>query len=355
MPDDPHLPLHFSRDEALRRGLSKHQVTSRVRSGAWTLLHRARYTETARLTALDPAEQHVVRAAALLADGPTGAAVSHLSAAAAFGWPLPLYGAGPPTLTLPSGAGPTRRRPRGIVQVAGLAERDVQPVRLHVDGEPVQLLCTAPPRTLADLLRHLPIADSVAVADAVLRRDEVSAAQLARTIAQQETWPYAARAALAASRIDPRRESWLESFSFCELAALGLPMAEPQVTIQDASGRFVARVDGWWDDVCVALEADGQGKYLADAPGAEAATDQRASAEQVATHVRQQLVAQNEREACLRELGVVVVRWSTYEIASRPAAVAARAARARGMGSRSRFTGRAIRHGAVPTLLNSDR
>ena len=109
-------------------------------------------------------------------------------------------------------------------------------IRLDVDGEPLLLPSTTAPRTLADLLRHLPVPDSVAMADAVLRRDAVSAGQLASTLSRQQSWPYAVRAALAVSQIDPRRESWLESYSFSQLACLGVKWNSSRRRTRRASG-----------------------------------------------------------------------------------------------------------------------
>ena len=347
MPEDPDLPLLFTREEAMRAGLSRHQIAARVRSGAWRASRRAHYVVAQTYDSLTDRERHLIDVRALLLDRDGAEVASHLSAAVALGWALPLEGAGVPTVTAPSGSGPTRRTGRSIVQVAGLDTDDVWTARPRVGGAPLELRCTAPARTMADLLRHLPVPDSVAIADATLRAGQLDPDRLARVLREQGAWPYATRAASAAALVDPRRESWLESYSFCVFALAGLPMPEPQVTILDRQGRFVARLDGWWDDVAVALEADGRGKYLAGAPQPGGTEDPLLEA---TAQVRRTLVAQNEREAALRELGVVMVRWGTHEIARRPAAVIARAGRARAQGSRTRFTGRVVRGAAGPAL-----
>lgn len=341
MPTDPDLPLVFSRADALRAGLSRHQIAGRVGTGRWTRLRQGRYTVTARHSRLDARQQHLVAVAALLSCRPPEDVASHLSAAAALGWALPLDGAGRPTLTSPSGTGPTRGRADLVVQVAGLGERDVVELRRDVGGHALSLRCTTAARTLADLLRHLPVPDSVAIADDALRRGEVDASRVAAVLRQQQAWPYAARSAAAMALIDPRRETWLESYSFVQLAQAGLPLPEPQVCVHDERGRFVGRVDGWWDDVAVALEPDGRGKYLiglGDLPA-----DLEHAADDVAHHVRRVLLRQQERQARLEDLGVVVVRWSTHEAVRTPQVVAARAARARERGDRRTFTGSVVR------------
>ena len=121
-----------------------------------------------------------------------------------------------------------------------------------------------PSAHLADNLRHLPNADGVALADSALRQARVSYEQVAAVLDRQARWPYAERGRRALPLVDPRRESWLESFSFVTLHQMGLPMPEPQVSLFDARGQFVARVDGWLEDEALALESDGLAKYFLD-------------------------------------------------------------------------------------------
>jgi hypothetical protein len=278
---------------------------------------------------------------ALLACRPDTDVASHLSAAAAHGWPLPLNGAGPATVTAPTASGPTRRRGGFVVHVARLAPSDAGVGYADIGGERLAVRCTRPDRTAADLLRHLPVADSVAIVDQALRSGSTSWEAVLRVIRSQQTWPYAARARRAAGLVDPRRESWLESYSFCTLAISGLPVPEPQVSVYDLRGRFVGRLDGWWDDVAVALEPDGSGKYLTGLGAIS--NDVDAAADQVAQHVRRALVRQNDRERRLEDLGVLVVRWGTYDVVQRPRVVVARAGRARAHRDRQAFTGRLVR------------
>ena len=115
-------------------------------------------------------------------------------------------------------------------------------------------------------------------------------------------------------------------------------MPEPQVTVRDAQGRFVARVDGWLQKGAVALEADGRGKYLLGLPTLPAELD--AAAEDVAAHVRDRLLRQSVRQRRLEDLGITVVRWSTGEITTHAQAVAARISRACREGQSRTFTGR---------------
>ena len=115
--------------------------------------------------------------------------------------------------------------------------------------------------------------------------------------------------------VDGRRESVGESRCGVALAMAGIAVT-PQVTITDASGSFVARVDFLVDGTMVVVEFDGKVKYATGDP-------------EVLWH-------EKRREDRLRALGYVVVRvtWAQLE---RPGAVAAAvraAARARADGRR---------------------
>jgi hypothetical protein len=331
------LPLVFTYEQALRHGFSRHQISRRVRNGSWYRWQRGVYAPKDAVDRLPARQRHVLRAAALLLTRDQ-AAVSHLSAAAAHGWPQPVTGFGEPTITCPTGGGSARRRAGTITQVATLQSSDTMTQRLVVSGQHMTVRCTRPARTLADLLRHLPVPDSVAIGDAALRDDPLLREAVQRELEQQRRWPYIERAHTAFPLLDERRESWLESYSFVVLHTMGLPMPEPQVTVRDPVGRFVARVDGWLAEGHVALEADGREKYLVGLP--VSSSDPTESADRVATHIRDRLLRQNERERLLADLGVTVVRWGMGDILRRPDAVAARIARAVRIGAERPFTGR---------------
>ena len=101
--------------------------------------------------------------------------------------------------------------------------------------------------------------------------------------------------------VDGRRESVGESRCGVALAMAGI-VATPQVTITDAHGGFVARVDFLVEGTRVVVEFDGKVKYAAGDPTV--------------------LWDEKRREDRLRRLGYVVVRitWAHLE---RPGAVAA--------------------------------
>ncbi|MGN6302084.1 MAG: hypothetical protein ACTHN8_13465 [Angustibacter sp.] len=337
MPMDPPLPACFDRSHAFAAGLTRHQIAQRVRSGRWHALSRDHYAVATAFDGLSDRDQHVLRLVALLdRRGPTDVA-SHLSGVVVHGWGLPFDGPGSPTVTSGDLRRSARRRPELVVQVATLPERDVVRREVMADGQWWSLRATTPARTLADVLRHVSPADSVAIADGALRAGEVHREAVRRVLDRQEPWPYLARGRGALELLDARRESYLESYSFVRLLDHGLPMPEPQVSLYTREGEFVARVDGWLDQHAVALEADGAAKYLLGAGGVASP-----SPAYVVREVERSLRDQYDREGRLAELGVTVVRWTTAEILASPGRVAARVRAACARGRAARFRGIAV-------------
>ncbi|MGN6610721.1 MAG: type IV toxin-antitoxin system AbiEi family antitoxin domain-containing protein [Angustibacter sp.] len=338
MPSDPTLPALFDRASALAAGISRHQISHRVRTGAWTPLARGHYAATADFDALSARDQHLLRLVAVLDRRGDSDVASHLSGAVVHGWGLPFDGPGTPTVTSGDLRRSARRRPELVVQVASLPERDVVMHDATVDGERWSMRVTSPARTLADCLRHLPPEDSVAIADGVLRSGALHLDAVRRALDRQEAWPYLSRGRSALSLVDARRESFLESYSLVRLMRFGVPLAEPQVSIYTPDGEFVARVDGWLPDSAVALEADGA-KYLLDGG---AAPLESSSAAEVLRRVQHSLQAQYERETRLKALGVTVVRWTTAQAVRDPGRVAGRIRAACGRSRGRAFTGVAV-------------
>jgi hypothetical protein len=351
MRGDPALPLIFTRDQALAAGLSRHQIAQRVRTRGWRPLRRAVYIEERRYAALSEGDQHLTAVIATLmarADGVVasqdGVVASHLSAAVAYGWVLPLAGTGPVTLTDGNLDSPTRhayllgREQDLTIQVASLPTSDVSTCGMDLAGTRWEVQTTSRARTVADNLRHLPNADGVALADSALRQGRVSYEQIAAVLERQGCWPYAERGRRALPLVDPRRESWLESFSFVTLHQLGLPMPEPQVSLFDAQGRFVARVDGWLEDEALALESDGRAKYFLDEDPLSA--DVEVAADELLAVAQRRLMKEKERRDRIVDLGAELARWGTHEMVRSPRAVLARIAAARRRGDAGRFAGR---------------
>ncbi|HEX8498072.1 MAG TPA: type IV toxin-antitoxin system AbiEi family antitoxin domain-containing protein [Actinomycetales bacterium] len=338
---DPDLPTVFTRAEALAAGLTRHQVERRVATGAWHQLRRGVYCRDVEMAGSDAAARHLLQVRAVLATRADDALVSHLSAACVLGWPRPLTGWGPVSLTAAPGQ-ESRRRDGLVVQAATIRQVD----RWTRSGHPV----TSAARTLADVLRHVPTPEAVAIADHALRCREVTYEQVAEVLRWQAEWPYATRAARALLMLDPRRETWLESWSVVHLHLQGLPLPDAQVDVRDDRGRFVGRLDVLWDSG-TAGESDGRLKYdLAGALGALA--DPEATADELLSRAQRRFDEQKRRQDRLAELGLQVVRWTTADVLHDLAGLVKRIERHRVVAARSPFTGQLHRRTAPPWLAD---
>jgi hypothetical protein len=111
-----------------------------------------------------------------------------------------------------------------------------------------------------------------------------------------------ATARAAVEFADGRSESVGESLSRVRMADAGLPPPELQLNVFGALGDWLARPDFCWEELGVLGEFDGRVKYLG-------------TREEVARAVMQE----KRREARLREMGWVVVRWEWADLGDLPA------------------------------------
>jgi very-short-patch-repair endonuclease len=280
-----------------------------VRTGRLHRLQQGAFCEEAGWAAADPTSRAVLaaRAVALVRRSPARYAFSHVSAAALHGWPVSEPLADRVWLTVEPG-GYTRREDRIVQQVAPLGSEDV--------GVASGLPCTAPARTVADCLRHLPAQEAVVLGDAALRSRVVDPRAVGATL--ERRWPRATAANDLLLLLDRNRESGLESRSAVVMHQYGLPRPRTQVRILDRDGRVVARVDFAWMDHGVVGEADGLVKY----------GEARSVAEE------------KQREARLQALGLVVVRWTARHLHGDPPLLVAQLRAALEHGDAARFRGR---------------
>ena len=113
---------------------------------------------------------------------------------------------------------------------------------------------------------------------------------------------------------------------------LGVPLPECQVSVYDARGRFVGRVDGIWRERGTVAEADGAGKYLGeltlDGPSGAAAA--------------RLVLAEKIREDRLRGTGLEVVRWGFQDRRRAAPDLVERVEAAWELGDLGRFRGRLV-------------
>ncbi len=213
----------------LRGCSTAHAIRSAVRRGELVRLRRGRYG----LPSVDEHRREAHRRSAVL---------SHLSAAAARGWPV-AWPASQPWITVP--------RKRHLVP--GDAD-DITVVYRDLDADDVEDGVTSSLRTVLDCAMRLPFAEALAVADSALRLravrpDELrDAASLLRGIGA----PAARRVAHAA---DARSSNPFESV----LRAICLEFAELEMTPQKpiAADGVWAVVDLADDRLRLVIEAEG--------------------------------------------------------------------------------------------------
>ncbi len=250
-PDDGPLindGLPFLRAHAVAAGLRRRDLGRLVREGAVRQDVRGVYVD-GRVPA-DLAS----RARSLGLRLPPGAAVSRLTAA----WLLGIDGRSPDQLstplpvecTVPPGREPLSR-PGIRCFVAPLRDGDV----VDVAGLP----CTSPARTAVDLLRWLPPHMGLGVADALAAAGLVAPAGLVGAVERFRGAKGVAQARYLAALVEPRTESFGESWLRLRVVDAGFPRPQVQVEVAPVmSGGPPRRLDLGWPKRLVALEYDGE-------------------------------------------------------------------------------------------------
>ena len=321
------LPDVFTAQTAMAAGISHHVLRRLVRHKSVIRFQCGVYGQ---LRVGDPEEErwariqreHIVRARAALQAHPDHA-LSHTSGAVVFGWPVSLHPDEPVHLTALHVEPRSRRVDGKVLHHSDSIIND----EVEVDG----LRVLTPDRTVADCLRTMTPANGVAVADGALRGGATDLLAVERSLAGMRRWRGRPKAKASLRLVDPRRETWFESFSFVGLHGLGIDLPTPQVEVFNECGRLVGRVDGMWIAEGTVAEADGQGKYLLGTPDGGGASGNDAA---------RRVVAEKCREDDLRDLGLEMVRWGVPEIRRSLALVARRVDAARARGDIGRFRGR---------------
>jgi len=216
----------------------------------WQLRHRevvrtSRDTYLLRADAADLGQ----RIDAVLLGAPPSAAVSHLSAAALWGFEVPLVPDDARVhLTVPR-RGRVRNRSDRVVHCSVVPVPELR----QLGG----VMVTWPSRTWLDLAAVVPAAALLAVTDQMLARgfpEDEFPCILRRSPGRRGAAP--ARRVLPWA--DPLAGSPMESVLRWLLVRAGLPRPVLQHVVRDAGGRFLGRVDLAWPDQRVAVEFDGE-------------------------------------------------------------------------------------------------
>lgn len=286
----PGTPAPVLRRDLVAAGVGDDELRRLRVSGRLVRLRRGAYVGAGDL---GPVERHRQTVRAAVRTLSPDAVFSHVSAAAMHGiglWRVPLDRV-EVTRNRRSGA---RTAPSARFHAATLAADEIT----VVDGVPV----TTVARTVVDLARSLPFVVAVAVTDAALHAGAVTADELAVAVTRSARRPGtpAARRVLAAA--DGGADGPGETRSRLLLHSCGLPAPATQQELRDPAGRFLGRVDFWWEQARVAGEFDGRIKYGRRlAPGGD---------------IEEVLWREKLREDAIRAEGVAVVRWVWADLRS---------------------------------------
>lgn len=260
---------------------SEQQLREKVRSGELVRLASGIYVDEPDLSGW-PEEQHAVRARAHARC--CAHVVSHVSAAALHGLPLPGADLSEVHFSRPGRSGNDlvgdRRLHAGCPGDEWLT---------RVDG----IRVTTVARTVVDVARTQPLLAAVAAIDAALYRGLTDPSELVEAFDAEHRWVGSPWARTALREADGRTESPGETWARLALRDLA-DGHELQFDVFDDAGVFVARADGGFPRRGLIWEYDGQGKY-------EELRDPGMSRDQV-------MAKQLKRQAALVSLGWAVVR-----------------------------------------------
>lgn len=260
----------FTRQDALRHGVTDEVLTAAVRRGVIARLCRGAYTVPGPRTKGEDRRLIARAALRLYPDAMLcGATVVAAHGISLFEVPLlPVDGARP--IKREAGTRHLRFRPT-----------HVPPVKTPWGpGQPL-------PDALVQLTMDHGVVAGVASIDAALHAESVTRADLDRAFARVARWPHSSRARCALAWADEDAESLGESVTRVILLGAGFAVTS-QVRIEEVDGDFIARVDLGIEGTNVLLEFDGKVKYTDGGPEA--------------------LFREKKREDRIRRRGYVVIR-----------------------------------------------
>ncbi|GAA4264884.1 hypothetical protein [Frondihabitans peucedani] len=283
-------------------GLDDRSLRRLGASGVLVRVVRGVYLPSPVWEALSERERSVTRIVAVVERLTTKVTVSHWSAAAIWGFPVP--DAWPRDVQVIDEKRATSNRIATLHRRPGRATGDE-----HVRWN--DLWVTSPARTAVDLALISPFDVAVLVFDHVLASTGGDKSDLHAILLRSPSARRIRSATAALEFADGSSASPGESFSRVSMASRGLPAPELQKAFSDAQG-LIGVVDFWWPLVGVVGEFDGAWKY----------SDPRFRQGRSAAGV---VVDEKRREARLRAHPDVrdVVRWD-YAVARDPDELARR-------------------------------
>ena len=245
---DPRLSLGvpFTPAQAAEVGITRNQLTRMVREGHLRRVYRGVYVEAASEDTL------LTRAQALRLVVPSTAVVTEELSAWVRGVDLLARGDHiiPPPLTVSQPLDRTRVRQQGTTGSRRLLEpRDVE--------ELAGVLRTTSLRTAMDLARKRPRPRGLGALDALLRSGDFTSQALTAEIPRFRGFRGVVRLRELAAIADARAESPAESAMRLLWIDAGLPAVTPQVSVRNALGVEVYRLDMGLPELRYAVEYDG--------------------------------------------------------------------------------------------------
>jgi len=249
----------FRRSDAAHARVTSRQLDELVISGAVVQVLRGVYLPTALL------QDVAARAAAVSLVLPLGAAICRRTAAWLHGIDARKPGTHrdlPPLECLvPRRTTPVRRP--GLVSFAStLPPEDIS----TIEGIPT----TTPLRTALDLARWAPRYLGLSALDAYAHAGLVDPQGLDRMLDRIPGQRYVAQARELVRLCEPRTESHGESWMRLRLVDAGLPRPTVQISLRDATGAEVFRLDSGFEEYKIAAEYDGEEFHLRTAEQQEA-------------------------------------------------------------------------------------
>lgn len=236
------------RERALRAGVDPDQLVTALRTGRVFRVQRGVYGARAA-----PPGPSARARAAVLSSGVLDAVASHHTAARVHGLLVP---------DRPAVEHVTVRREHRRIRRRDLHFHSRALVLGDVEDHD-GLALTSPARTIFDLCAHLPRLAAVWCADDALRRNLVSRSALNLAGECRVGGPGDAVARSRISEVDGLAESILGTAGRLALADgdVALPLAQHE--LRDGGGRLIARLDGAYPELKLAIEFDGQSFHCA--------------------------------------------------------------------------------------------
>lgn len=289
----------FTVAKARARGVSRRQL----QGGPWRRVFHGRY----RWVGTEGGEDLRLRG---IASGlPEGFAFAGVTAARLLGIELQA-GRHPEVIVPPSAVLSTRAQAR--VRRVHLEPEDV----VWRAGLPV----TSPLRTCFDLAGRLPVVEGVVALDLALHVNLVQEDSLRGYITNHRGTQGVVGARRAIDLADPRSESPMETRLRLLLIQSGLPRPEAQVSIHDARGAFLGRLDLYYPQGNLGIEYDGENH-------------------------RDRLASDDQRQNRLLGAGIRLLRYTAIDLSSRSKAVVAEVRSALSTSSKRPFVHNRTSHG----------